>query len=129
MGAQQLLMVVVGMVIVGVAIVVAVTLFQAQAIESSRNALISDLNFYAGRAREYYWKPLNLGGGNHDFSGVTIRTLASSSENDNGRYYVESTDRDQVILVGIGRVVVSENDTISVRMRVNERTNIIEIIH
>jgi hypothetical protein len=129
MGSQQLLMAVVGMVIVGIAIVVAITMFQANAIESSRNALISDLSFYAGRAREYYMKPANLGGGSHDFSGITIRTLAARSQNDNGRYYIESANREQVILVGIGWVVSSDGDTISVRMRVNERNNIIEILH
>jgi hypothetical protein len=129
MGSQQLLMAVVGMVIVGIAIVVAITMFQANAIESSRNALISDLSFYAGRAREYYMKPANLGGGSHDFSGITIRNLAARSQNDNGRYYVESTERDEIVLVGIGWVVSSDGDTISVRMRVNERTNIIEILH
>ncbi len=129
MGAQQLMLVVVGMVIVGIAIVVAVDMFQAEAIESSRNALIGDLNFFAGRAREYYMKPANLGGGSHDFSGITIRSLAAHAQNDNGRFFIESADRDQLILVGVGWVVSSDGDTISVRMRVNERTNIIEILH
>ena len=129
MGSQDLLLAVLGMVLIGIAITVAITMFQANAIDSSRSALIEDLLFFASRAREYYWKPLSLAGGNKDFSGLTINKLSSKTENDNGRYFVESASKDELVLVGIGRVVANGSDTIEVKMRVNEQSNKIEIIH
>ncbi|MBI3003831.1 MAG: hypothetical protein HYY49_00260 [Ignavibacteriales bacterium] len=128
MGTQQMLYVALGVIIVGIAIVVGVTAFQANAIESSRNALVDDLLFFATKARSYFWKPLNLGGGNNSFEGIDIRKLSARSETANGRYYIENTTSDEVVLVGVGRVV-SGRDTIRVRMRVNESTSQIEIIH
>ena len=117
-----------GMILVGIAIAVAVTMFQAHAIDSSRNALINDLLFFATKARAYYWKPSNLGGGNHDFSGLTINKLATFSENDNGRYYIESTGSTEIVIVGVGRMV-SGDDTVRVRMHINESTQLIEVLN
>ncbi|MBI4429406.1 MAG: hypothetical protein HY562_09845 [Ignavibacteriales bacterium] len=128
MGTQQMLYVALGVIIVGVAIVVGVSAFQSNAIESSRNALIDDLLYFATKARSYFWKPYNLGGGNKSFDGIDITKLSARTETDNGRYYIENTTSDEVVLVGVGRVV-SGVDTIRVRMRVNESANEIEIIN
>jgi hypothetical protein len=128
MGSQQLLLVVLTMILVGVALAVALTIFQASALDSARNALIEDLLFLAGRARDYYLRPATLGGGNRDFSNVTIRSLTAHPENENGRYYVVSTSKDVLVLGARGRLVV-DMDTIEVQMRTNEATSIIEIIH
>jgi hypothetical protein len=128
MGQQQFLLVVLGMILVGIAIAVAVTMFQAHAIDSSRNALINDLLFFATKARAYYWKPANLGGGNHDFSNLTMNNLSTFSENDNGRYYIESAATAEIVIVGVGRMV-SGDDTVRVRMHINESTQLIEVLN
>ena len=114
MGTQQLLLTVLGMVLVGIAITVGITLFQSNAIESGRNALIEDMLFFAGKAREYYWRPYVLGGGGRNFKGVTIRTLTTQPENDNGRYYLDGEPSEhELVLMGVGRMI-SGNDTIRV---------------
>lgn len=128
MGQQQLLLVVLGMILVGIAIVVAVTMFQSNAIESSRAAIINDLLYFASKARQYYWKPVNLGGGNRSFAGIDFHTLSTLTENVNGRYYLESASANEVVLVGVGRMVSGE-DSVRVRMRINEKKNLIEIIN
>jgi hypothetical protein len=128
MGQQQLLLVVLGMVLVGIAVVVAVTMFQANAIESSRNAITNDLLYFATKARGYYWRPVSFGGGNHSFAGITMGMLSSMSQNENGRYYIESNTTSEVVFVGVG-LMVSGLDTVRVRMRVNEQNSVIEVLN
>lgn len=128
MGQQQLLLVVLGIIIVGVAITVGLTMFKAHAVESSRSAIINDLGYFAMRARQFYNKPPSLGGAYHDFSEITLPMLTRLSENENGRYYIESSDKDELVLVGVGKIVV-HNDTIRIRMRVNEAEQVVEIIN
>lgn len=128
MGQQQLLLVILGVIIVGIAITVGITIFKANAVESSRTAIINDLGYFAMRARQMYYKPKNLGGTDHDFRGVTLSMLTSLSENENGRYYIESSDKDSIVLMGVGRIVV-HNDTIRIRMVVDEAKDRIEIVH
>ncbi|MBI2417017.1 MAG: hypothetical protein HYV28_03805, partial [Ignavibacteriales bacterium] len=57
MGQQQLLLIVLGVIIVGIAIVVGINLFRASAIDANRNGVISDLNNLAAMAQQYYKKP------------------------------------------------------------------------
>jgi hypothetical protein len=129
MGTQQLLMIIIAVVLVGVAVAVGISLFQANVIESSRNALIEDLLFLAGKARDYYLRTASLNGGNRSFTGVTIRMLTVRPENDNGRYFIVGTPSPtEVILGGKGKVVVG-TDTIEVHMSVDEATSIIRIVH
>lgn len=128
MGQQQLLLVILGTIIVGIAITVGLTMFKANAVESSRTAMINDLGYYAMRARQMYYKPKNLGGMNRDFRGITLNMLTTLSENENGRYYIESSSKDSIVLVGVGRIVVHD-DSIRIRMIVNEATDRIEIIN
>jgi hypothetical protein len=128
MGQQQLLLVILGTIIVGIAITVGLTIFKANAVESSRTAMINDLGYYAMRARQMYYKPKNLGGMNRDFRGITLNMLTTLSENENGRYYIESSSKDSIVLVGVGRIVVHD-DSIRIRMIVNEATDRIEIIN
>jgi hypothetical protein len=128
MGQQQLLLVILGVIIVGIAITVGITMFKANAVESSRTAMINDLGYFAMRARQMYHKPKNIGGADRDFRGITLSMLTPLSENENGRYYIESSGKDSIVLVGVGRIVVHD-DTIRIRMVVNEAADRIETIH
>jgi hypothetical protein len=130
MGTQQLLMIVIGVILIGVAIAVAIALFQANVVESGRNALIEDLLFLAGKARDYYFRPAALNGGNKSFNGLTsIRMLTVRPENENGRYFIVATPSPhEVVLGGIGKVVIG-SDTIEVHMSINEATSVIRIVH
>ena len=128
MGSQQLIMVILSMVVVSVAIIIAITMFQANAIESNRSALIDDLINLAGIARSYYWKPANIGGGNRSFVGITIRMLTTRPENENGRYFiVDNSNVTKLMIGGKGKMVV-DADTIEIHMLINEEQNKIEII-
>jgi hypothetical protein len=128
MSQTQLLLIVLGVVLIGVAIYVALSMFQANAVEQSRDAIINDLGHFAGLARVYFMKPASQGGGNKSYSGVTIGKLSSMTENANARYFVESASDSECVIGAVGKVI-SDNDSIRVRVRVTEQRNIFEVIN
>jgi hypothetical protein len=128
MGSQQLLLVVLSMIVVGVALAVAITLFQANAIELNRTALTNDLLYLGGRARDYYWRPLSLGGGNRSFLGVNdLRVISQMAANENGRYYVTEHTKDELKIVGRGKIEVG-SETTQVEITINEQNNTIRVV-
>jgi hypothetical protein len=129
MGSQQLLLILFIMLLVGIAMTVAITIFQANAVKANRNALTNDLLYYAAKAREFYWRPSTLGGGNRSFFGVTFPKLSMASSNANGRFFiVGSPTKDEIVIRGIG-TVTGGKDTTQVQVIVNEQNNAFQIIH
>jgi hypothetical protein len=132
MGQTQLLLVVLGVLLVGVAIFVGVSMFEANTVENTRNAIMADLNAFASRAHAYYWKPTTQGGGNKSFVGVTMGMIYPMVENANARYYLDPafppTETDCTI-IGMGKIVASNGDSIKVRIRITEPRNWIEILN
>jgi hypothetical protein len=129
MGQTQLLLVVLGLMLVGIAIYVGVSIFSANTVEDTRNAIIVDLQNFATRAIAYYWKPVSQGGGGKSFSDITLAQIYPMAENVNARYSIESTQDDQCVIVGVGKIVTTNGDSIRVRIRVTTQRNIVEILN
>ena len=89
MGQQQLLLIVLSVIIVGVAVAVGVTQFQSSAVDANRQAVIGDLVNHAAKAQRYFRTPQELGGGAQDFNGFALGTLEGT--NANGTYNVTAT--------------------------------------
>lgn len=68
MGQQQLLLIVLGVIIVGIAVVVGINLFNANAEESAKDTMVSEGTNLGAMAQQYYKKPIALGGGGNDFT-------------------------------------------------------------
>ncbi len=122
MGQQQLLLIVLGVIIVGIAIVVGINLFQASAVQSNRDAVVADLNNLASQAQMYYKKPASLGGGGNKYTGFTIPT--GMSTNANGTYTIDAAADAQITIVGEGMETGNDNSgkikyTITVKPTVN----------
>ena len=69
MGQQQLLLIVLGVIIVGIAVVVGINLFNANAEESAKDTVVSEGTNLGAMAQQYYKKPIALGGGGNSFTG------------------------------------------------------------
>jgi Tfp pilus assembly protein PilE len=111
MGQQQLLLIVLGVIIVGIAIVVGINLFNANAISANRDAVVADLNNLAAMAQQYYKKPTSMGGGGNSFVGWTIPSGLSS--NANGTYTLEGTGSPSSVgILGVGTEKVG-TDTVT----------------
>ena len=89
MGQQQLLLIVLGIIIVGIAIAVGVNMFQQSAVDTNRQSMISDLTNLAAKAQRYYRTPQELGGGAQNFQNFSLGRLDTS--NANGSFRVSTT--------------------------------------
>lgn len=119
MGQQQLLLIVLGVIIVAIAVVVGITVFSGQNVNSNRDAVTSDLTTIANLAQTYYRKPASLAGGGSTFTGFTIPT--SMASNANGTY-TATVAAQTVTLVGKGKYTVTSGgtDTVQVSMTVTQ---------
>ena len=69
MGQQQLLLIVLGVIVVGIAVVVGINLFNANAEEANKDGIVSDATNLGAMAQQFYKKPLSMGGGSNTFTG------------------------------------------------------------
>ena len=81
MGQQQLLLIILGVIIVGIAIAVGLSLFTSQSIQSNKDAMINDINNLAANAYQFNIRPTTMGGGGGKYDGWTIPVKMSSNEN------------------------------------------------
>lgn len=111
MGQQQLLLIILGVIIVGIAVAVGITMFQDNALSASRDAITADLVNLASKAQQYYRKPASLGGGGNSFTGITAVTVIVGSAvatNDNATYSISgTTTATAIVFVGTGNNEVS----------------------
>ena len=104
MGQQQLLLIVLGVIVVGIAVVVGINLFNANAVSSNRDGVVSDLNNLGAMAQQFYKKPISMGGGGNTFTGFALPTQLDTTAN--GSYtagFVVAAQ--QVTIVGLGTEV------------------------
>ena len=81
MGQQQLLLIILGVIIVGIAIAVGLSLFSAQSIQSNKDAIINDLNNIGAHAYQYRIRPASMAGGAGSYTGYTIPTKMATNAN------------------------------------------------
>ena len=86
MGQQQLLLIVLGVIIVGIAIAVGISMFKSNAQSSNRDQVINDLNNLAAKAQQYFRKPLSMAGGGQSFAGFGLAPIDTG--NANGLYSI-----------------------------------------
>ena len=83
MGQQQLLLLVLSAIIVGVSIVIGINMFASSAVTANQDAVLQDCLHIAARAQEWFRKPTTLGGGGGVFTGVTLAQLNLPLQNEN----------------------------------------------
>src|SRR4030042_3669825 len=93
-----------GVMRVGIAGAVGITMFTDNATSANRDAVTNDLVNRASRAQQYYRRPSSMGGGEGSFTGLTFDKLSSKPSNSNGRYLINgAVAATQVKLRGVGR--------------------------
>jgi len=125
LGQQQLLLIVLAIIIVGIAIAVSIQLFRSNAIEAKRDILIEETTSLGVMALQYFKKPAELGGGSKSFVGWTIPSQMVTTAN--GYFLISTVSTTQVIITGTGTEVVTGTDSIEVQTTVtaNEINSII----
>lgn len=109
MGQQQLLLVILVTIIVGIATVVALNVFGTSAEQANRDAVRQDILTASANAQGYYIRPVMLDGGGNTFEGLTIERLGipgvvenNSVTNENGVYTLAVADaNDEFTITGV----------------------------
>ena len=103
MGQQQLLLLILSAIIVGVSIVMGINMFGENAAQANQDAVTQDVLTIASRAQGWFRRPVQLGGGGRSFNGVTLAGLNFATPNDNGSYAATVTaGGDSLRIVGTG---------------------------
>jgi hypothetical protein len=89
MGNQQLLLIILGVIIVGVAIGVGMELFSGTSVGSNKDAIVNDLMNLGQYAYRYKLTPIPYGGGGRTYTGFTVP--AKLNNNDNAMYSAVAT--------------------------------------
>jgi hypothetical protein len=101
MGQQQLLLLILGVIIVGIAVAVGITQFGAQSTESNKDGVTSSLVNVAANAYQYKIRPTTLGGGSGSYSGYTIPSKMKFD--DYGTYALSSAGATSAVITGTSK--------------------------
>jgi len=126
MGQQQLLLIVLGVIIVGIAILLGIAIFRQSSIDQKRDLLINEGLTVANNAREYFHKPTPYGGGGYSFTGWVIPSQMVTSANGS---YTATVNPTSVEIIGIGNELVSGTDLVEVQFIVTSGAVETIIIH
>jgi hypothetical protein len=116
MGTQQILLIVLSVIIVGVAIAVGITMFSNQAYNANQQAVSGELQNYASQVIQFYKTPTSQGGAGQDSTNVSTTNVAtfigftgtsSSLTTDNGEFRVTGASGNTVTLKGLGKELKS----------------------
>lgn len=80
MGTQQILLVILGVIMVGVAIAVGLAMFSPTLAEANKDAIVNDLMNISQYAYRYKLTPVPFGGGGRVYTGFTVPEKLSENE-------------------------------------------------
>ena len=128
MAQQQLFLIVLVLIILGLAVTIGVAMFQDNSASANRDSVANDLLNFAARAHEYYRRPaLHNGGGNSyvgltaDAAGLARVTNLPGGKNGNGIYTIQAAGTAaQVVLEGTGTEVLPDGHPVTMRIVVRE---------
>ena len=86
MGTQQLLLIIIGVILVGIMVTIGIFMFKDQSAATNRDAISNDLVSLAAQAQKYYRRPGVLGGGSNSFGGLTMVKLTNNPTNVDGTF-------------------------------------------
>ncbi len=99
MGTQQLLLIVIGTVVVGIMVAVGIAMFSDNSSSQNRDAIANDLIHAASKAQSYWRRPKIMGGGGNSFRGFDLRTAFVKLGNENGTFTIDGTPSDSLITI------------------------------
>ena len=77
MGQQQIMLIILGVIVVGVSIAVGIAQFGSQSVSSNKDGLTNDLNNLSANAYQFKILPSSMGGGGNSDAVTTERVPSS----------------------------------------------------
>jgi len=110
MGQQQLLLIILGVIVVGIAIAVGISQFSAHSVQANKDGVTSSLVNIAANAYQFRIRPTTMGGGSGAYNGGTspgyVIPTKMASDN-NGTYTVNSVAAATIVLKGVSSLNAS----------------------
>src|SRR5512136_1708995 len=88
MGQQQLLLIILGVIIVGIAIAVGISQFGAHSTQANKDGVTSSLVNISANAYQYKIRPATMGGGGGSYVNYSVPTKMATD--DNGTYSIST---------------------------------------
>jgi hypothetical protein len=102
-GQQQLVLITLGAIIVGIMIFVGMTMFDAHAAQANKDSVTSSLQNIAADAYQFKMRPKEFGGGNPSYLGYSVPS--KMKKDDNGSYELTGTvSSTQISILGTSSV-------------------------
>jgi len=98
MGQQQLLLIILALIVIGVSLAIANQLFNTNAEDSNKDSIVSELTNLGTIALQYYAKPVTTAGGGRSFTNWQIPSKLDTSTS--GTYTISQANNNQLILIG-----------------------------
>jgi hypothetical protein len=117
MGQQQLLLIILGVIIVGIAIAVGLSLFSAQSVQANKDAMINDINNLAAYCYQFKIRPTSMGGGNQFYNLTTLPSKLAS--NSNATYALSGGGAAATTITITGTSTTTANGSISALLNAN----------
>ena len=114
MGQQQLLLIVLGVIIVGIAVISGIAMFRSNAIEQKRDSVMMDCILLASMAQQYFLKPSESAGGGMSYENWVIPTELETNEN--GHYKITAQTATSLTILGTGNEVTTADDSVKVQV-------------
>lgn len=129
MGQQQLLLIVLGVIVVGIAVIGGIGMFRTMAIETKRDSIIDECVNLAALAQQHYLKPSTMGGGNRSFANWKIPPKLDTTAN--GVYTIDdnSDPTNFITLRAVGNEEVTSGDMVEVTIRITSNDYLVSVIH
>ncbi|MBN1448382.1 MAG: hypothetical protein JXA28_10670 [Bacteroidetes bacterium] len=135
MGTQQLLLVVLGVIIVGAAVAIALFIFGTNADQANKDALTQDCLHLASAAQGYFSKPSMLGGGSNAFDGLRITDCgmrdngSGDGENLSGTFSILKAEGQNLTIQAISSSNPAQMVTLTLDMTQQAAEERIEILY
>jgi hypothetical protein len=131
-GTQQILLIVLSVIIVGVAVGVGISMFSTQATNSNRQAIISELQNFGATAMQYYKTPSSMAGGGAGTPGFGANLTAAKAgvgltmgfltagtlTDDTGVFTLGWTSASVITITGVGTEKTKAGDLVSAKLTV-----------
>ena len=122
MGQQQLLLVILVTIIVGIATMVAINTMQAAHDESVYQAIQQDIMQAQSQAIGYINKPVMFGGGGGSYTGMTLDDILLPASNENAEYELQDVSPTSFTVLATSTYGFSVTAVVSEENVVWERT-------
>ncbi len=102
MGQQQLLLIILGVIIVGIAIAVGVAQFGAHSTQANKDGVTSSLVNIAANAYQFKIRPTTMGGGGGAYTNYAVPS--KMAQDDNGTYALGTVSSNSIQVKGTSTI-------------------------